>query len=397
MSEVTTIPEVAVSEPFQSTEVLAVSTAHGVHDTYSAFLPVLLPVLIEKFTLTNTTAGLLSVVLQLPSLLQPFIGYLADRANLRLLIILTPAITGAAMSSLGIAPNYAFLVFLLAVTGLSSASLHAIGPVVVSALSGERLGKGMSFWMVGGELGRSLGPLIAVTALTYLAFEGMPWLMLGGILISFFLNQKLNSISTQSKLEVESFQLNNSLKKVGKVMLPLTAILFTRSMMVASLTIYLPTFLASEGASLWMAGISLTVLQASGVVGALFAGVLSDKFGRRKMLSVSYLAAPIFMVLFLLLQANAFIKIPLLVLIGFFAISVTPVIMAIVLESFPDDRSFANGVYMAISFILSAFATLSVGAISDWLNLRSTFLISAGLVFLGLPFIQLLPNPIRGK
>lgn len=146
-----------------------------------------------------------------------------------------------------------------------------------------------------------------------------------------------------------------------------------------------------------MAGISLTVLQASGVVGALFAGVLSDKFGRRKMLSVSYLAAPIFMVLFLLLQANAFIKIPLLVLIGFFAISVTPVIMAIVLESFPDDRSFANGVYMAISFILSAFATLSVGAISDWLNLRSTFLISAGLVFLGLPFIQLLPNPIRGK
>ena len=105
-------------DKFQTGGVAVVSTAHAVHDTYTAFLPALLPVFIEKFTLTNTAAGLLSVFLQIPSLLQPFIGHLADRRNLRLLIIFTPAITGAAMSLLSIAPGYGFLIFLLVIAGL---------------------------------------------------------------------------------------------------------------------------------------------------------------------------------------------------------------------------------------------------------------------------------------
>ena len=137
-------------EKFQTSGVAIVSSAHAVHDTYTAFLPALLPVLIEKFSLTNTAAGLLSVFLQIPSLLQPFIGHLADRKNLRLLIILTPAITGAAMSLLSIAPAYGYLIFLLVIAGLSSASLHAIGPVLSGTLAGNKLGRGMSFWMVGG-------------------------------------------------------------------------------------------------------------------------------------------------------------------------------------------------------------------------------------------------------
>ena len=106
-------------DKFQTGGVTIVSTAHAVHDTYTAFLPALLPVLIQKFALTNTSAGLLSVSLQIPSLLQPFIGHLADRTNLRLMIIFTPAITGLAMSLLSIAPNYGFLVFLLVLAGLS--------------------------------------------------------------------------------------------------------------------------------------------------------------------------------------------------------------------------------------------------------------------------------------
>ena len=83
------IDQTVEQEKFQTAGVAIVASGHGVHDTYTAFLPALLPVLMEKFSLTNTTAGLLTVFLQIPSLLQPFIGHLADRTNLRFFIILT--------------------------------------------------------------------------------------------------------------------------------------------------------------------------------------------------------------------------------------------------------------------------------------------------------------------
>ena len=375
---------------FQTGGVAVVSTAHAVHDTYTAFLPALLPVLIEKFTLTNAAAGLLSVFMQLPSLLQPFIGHLADHANLRLLVILTPAITGAAMSLLSIAPGYGLLAFLLVLAGTSSAALHAVGPVMGSTFSGSKLGRGMSFWMVGGELGRALGPLITVTAISYLTLERLPWLMLAGLLTSFFLASKLKTITTQSSKSGPQIEWREALRNMSGVMVPLTFIVFIRSMMSATLTTFLPMFLTFEGSSLFMAGASLTILQISGMAGAFLAGGLSDRFGRRRMLVISFTATPIFM--FLFLQSSGAFQIPLLILMGFFAIAITPVIMAIVLENYPGNRSFANGVYMAVSFVIQALAILLVGFLSDLVDLRFTFMISAGLLPLGLFFIRLLPK-----
>jgi FSR family fosmidomycin resistance protein-like MFS transporter len=69
------------------------------------------------------------------------------------------------MSLLGMAPAYAVLALFLVVVGASSASLHAVGPVIAGNLSGRNLGKGMGFWMVGGELGRTLGPIVIVSAI----------------------------------------------------------------------------------------------------------------------------------------------------------------------------------------------------------------------------------------
>ena len=377
-------------EKFQTGGVTIVSTAHAVHDTYTAFLPALLPVLISKFTLTNTAAGLLSVFLQIPSLLQPFIGHLADRKNLRLLIILTPALTGSAMSLLSIAPTYGFLIFLLVIAGLSSASLHAVGPVLSGTLAGKKLGRGMSFWMVGGELGRAFGPLIVVTAIGYLTLEGLPWLMLAGILTSIFLYTKLKSITTLPRNNGNHIPWKTALAKMRPVMTPLAILIFARSLMMVTLTTYMPTFLTSEGSSLWVAGASLSILEAAGVIGAFLAGSLSDSFGRRRMLLISFIATPIFM--FLFLQTKGLLQVPILILIGFFGISITPVIMAIVLENFPDNRSFANGVYMFFNFVLMALATLIIGALADLIDLRFTFTLSAALVLCGIPFIRMLPK-----
>jgi FSR family fosmidomycin resistance protein-like MFS transporter len=139
-----------------------------------------------------------------------------------------------------------------------------------------------------------------------------------------------------------------------------------------------------------MAGFSLTILEVAGMAGAFLAGSLSDRFGRRRMLVISFAVTPILMVLFI--YAGPWWKFPLLVLMGFFAIAVVPVFMAIVMENAADQRAFANGVYMATNFLLRALAVVIVGIFSDRFDLRLAFLVSAGLLPLSLPFVQRLPK-----
>jgi FSR family fosmidomycin resistance protein-like MFS transporter len=160
--------------------------------------------------------------------------------------------------------------------------------------------------------------------------------------------------------------------------------------MFAALTIYLPTFLTEEGQSLWLAGASLTMVQAAGAVGAFMGGTMSDRLGRRIVLSIAVLTTPLLM--FVFLSTSGWIHLPLLLMMGFMLISTTPVVMAVVQENFPRNRALANGVYMCLSFVLRSVVVVFVGVLGDWLGLRNAFVISAAALLAGLPFVFMLPK-----
>jgi FSR family fosmidomycin resistance protein-like MFS transporter len=382
-----TTPEVA---EFETGRVVTISAAHGVHDTYTAFLPSLLPVFIANLTLSKTEAGLLSVFMQGPSLFQPFIGHLADRVSLRYLVILAPAVTSALMSLLGIAPSYAVLAMLLMLAGVSSAGIHSVGPVMAGRLSGERLGRGMGFWMVGGELGRTVGPIVIVSALQILKPRGTPWLMAAGLGMSILLFVLLRDVAGRPPNTADALPWRHALRRMRPLLVPLTGIIIARLFMVSVLTTYLPTFLTEEGSGLFLAGASLSILEGAGVVGALLGGSLSDRLGRRAILFGSMLATPLLM--FAFLAADGWFQVALLVLLGLSALCVGPVIMALVQESLPENRALANGVYMALSFVLRSGAIVVIGAIGDLLSLRTAFAVSATVPLFGLPLLLFLPK-----
>ena len=385
----------AEAEQFQTDSVLTISAGHAVHDTYTAFLAPLLPAFIDNLALSKTEAGLLTVFMQGPSLLQPFIGHLADRVNLRYFVILAPSVTAAMMSLLGVAPGYGALALFLVVAGLSSASLHAVAPVMAGNLSGRNLGWGMGFWMVGGELGRALGPVVIVSAARLLTLEGAPWLMIGGFLASAALYVRLKDAPTQPTNAGQGLPWRQALRSMGPLLLPLAGITVARSFMVRSLTTYLPTFLSEEGADLWLAGASLSLLEAGGMVGALLGGAVSDQLGRRLVLFISMLTTPLLM--FAFLATGGWRRFPLLLMMGFTALSVTPVIMALVQESFPENRALANGVFMSLSFVLGSGVVVALGAMGDLFGLRLAFAASAIVAVLGLPLILLLPRKLERR
>jgi FSR family fosmidomycin resistance protein-like MFS transporter len=381
-------------ERFETADVTTITLGHAVHDTYTAFLPPLLPVLIEKFSLSNAQAGLLNVFLQWPSLLQPFIGYTADRKNLRILVIAAPTIAGVCMSLLGVAPSYGMLALLLLIVGLGAAGLHSVGPVITANRSGSLIGRAMGIWMVGGGLGYTVGPLLIVAALGLIGLERTPLLMIGGFVASGALAVRLRHVSSVSgEAAAQSRPWRQVLAALRPLMFPVTGIVVVRSFMAAALSTYLPLFLKTEGSTLWFAGAALAIFEAAGMAGSLTAGSLSDRIGRRKVLAAAMAVATPLMAAFMLTSGVA--RLPLLIALGFSALAIMPVMMALLSERYPENRAMVNGIYLGLSFLANSAATLMLGILADAFSLRVAFSISTFVPLLGLPLVALLPG--RGK
>ena len=388
----TTVPSAASAdaERFRTAGVVTVTAGHAVNDTYTSFLPPLLPPLIQAFSLSTAQAGLLSVFLQWPSVLQPFIGHRADKFNLRYLVILAPAVTGIAMSLLGIAPSYAWLGILLIIAGISSASIHAVGPVITGGMSGRKLGRGMGFWMVGGGLGYTIGPLILVTTIQTGGLQSMPWLMLGGLVTSAVLAVRLRDTSSAAPDRSAARPWRQAVRAMQPVLIPALGITVVRSFMSAAFGTYLPTFLSQEGSTLFVAGAAFSLFEGAGMVGALTAGAMSDRLGRRRVITLSLLVASPLMVAFLL--AGGLARVPILLALGFTSLAIMPVLMALMQEQFPENRALANGVFLGFNFIIQSIATVIMGVMGDHFGLRSAYVLAAILPLIGLPLVQLLPK-----
>ncbi len=377
---------------FQFGNVLIISFAHLSHDIYSAFLAPLLPLLISKLGISLSMAGLLDITRKIPSLFNPFIGLIADRICVRYFIILTPAITGIAMSLLGAAPSYPIILILLFVAGISNTLFHVPSPVMIKHVSADRVGKGMSYFMLGGELARTIGPLLITAAISWWGLEGSWRVMPLGIIASTILYFKLRNININKNFQKKKKETGarDTFKKLIPFFIIISGITIFRAAMKLSLTLYLPTFLTTQGSSLWLAGISLAVLQFSGAIGTFFAGPISDKFGRKNILLITSIVNPILMWIFI--SANGSFMIPLLIIMGFFLFASGPVLLALVQDTDSEHPAFINGIYMTISFGVSSLMVLLIGFLGDSFGLVITYRFCAIISVASIPFILMLSN-----
>jgi MFS transporter, FSR family, fosmidomycin resistance protein len=372
---------------FQTEQVLTISSAHFVHDVYSAFLAPLLPLVIEKMSLTLTLAGWLSAFMQLPAILTPFIGHLADKYNLRYLVIIAPALTATAMSAMGLAPNYGTLALLLIMAGISSAIFHAPAPAMAGQVSGKHLGKGMSWFMGGGELARTVGPIVAVWAVSSWALEGVFRVVVIGWATSAILFWRLRDIPVSVR---KNGSMQSILPKLRTLFLPVFIISFFRMFMLVCMTTYLPTYMNLNGATLLLSGASLSVLELAGFAGALSGGTISDRLGRKPLLMGITILAPLLMIAFL--NVSGWLLVPVLLSYGFVSISAGPVFLALIQDNFPENRSVSNGLYISMNFLLRSLVMILVGIAGDAIGLQTAFLGSAVLSLFGLFGIFMLPD-----
>jgi len=383
------------SKKFQSSKVVSISFAHLVHDIYSSFLAPILPILIDKFGLSYTLASLLSISQRIPSILYPLVGIIADKYPIRLFVILTPLITAISMSLLGVAPSYIVLCILLFVSGLSSIFFHAPSPVLVKEISGNRVGKGMSFYMIGGEVARTLGPLIILGAISLWGFEGSWRLLPFAVLASVIIFIKLKNVDTHKHAKSNAdARVWKTFRKILPLLLIMAGLIFFRQFMKSGLTTFLPTYFGDfKNQEYWISVMSLVVYEGAGILGTFFGGTLSDKLGRKKILIASGILSPLLMLLFL--HSSGIFVFILLLLVGFFQFSSSPVLLAYIQEIDSDHPSFVNSIYMFLNFGFGSLTLLFFGMASDWMDINFSMNISAYVALGAIPFIFLLPAEKR--
>jgi FSR family fosmidomycin resistance protein-like MFS transporter len=258
---------------------------------------------------------------------------------------------------------------------------------MIGRISGLQVGNGMSLFMAAGELSRTVGPLIAVWAVTNWTLDGIYRLVVLGWVASLLLYWRLRSIPARSE---KAGNLRAILPALRTLYLPLLTIVFFRNFLNVSLTTYLPTYMNSQGATLIIAGVALSILELAGVAGALLSGTMSDRMGRKPILIFATLTSAIFMLFFL--NAEGWLLVPLLLALGFTTLSTTPVLLAVVQEQFPNNRALANGLFLSMAFLIRSFTLLAIGYLGDLFGLETAYLISALISLLAIPAILRLPQ-----
>lgn len=384
------------SSDFQTGNVVLIAFSHLIHDTYTAFLAPLLPLLVEKLGFSYTLAGFLPSLLSFPSLINPVIGALADRIRWSYFVIGAMATTGICMSLLGNAPSYGVLVILLLITGISTACYHVPAPVMIRQFSGNQVGKGMSFLMIGGELARMVGPLAIVGALSWWGLEGTYRLMLMAVLAAVFLFMKLRYVDPQqgsAKGTAEEPDWLQTLRTFMSFFLNIGGLTLFLAGMRRAIIIFLPSYLITRGYSVAAAGVALAVAQGGGALGALLSGIFSDKFGRKLVLLIVALVTPVLMGIFLFDPGT--LTLPVLALLGTFLFSTSPVLLTIVQEANSTHPAYMNGIYMMLNFVIGALMSVLLGALSDHFGFDWTFRFAL-VWFLGtIPCVLLLPGRLR--
>lgn len=154
-----------------------------------------------------------------------------------------------------------------------------------------------------------------------------------------------------------------------------------------TLSIYIPADLRTHlHLPALTVGAVFTVVMAASVLGPIVGGNLGDRFGRRRSLVVTYLAAAVALVAFGFLGSNLALLFPVGAVVGLLAYTESPLLQAV----FSDMSEGANprvafGFYFAVAYGVGALWTAALGWIIDSFGFPVAFVtMAASFVVAGL-------------
>ncbi len=355
------------------------------NDMFTNLLSGLLPVLMVAFGLSYLLAGLVAMVNYITSsLMQPLFGRWFDRTQMIWLLEAGLTLNGIGMSLVGISPNYVILLFLVATAGLGSAAFHppAFSTVVRSSITSR--GRTMGIFLSGGNAGFFLGPIVAGMVVSELGLPGTLVLLPIGLLVAFLIVKVRLRSDGGSEMPTERYRSAN--KRLVALLATITAF---RSIAVQCAITFLPLYLVAKGDTLFIATALASFWLGIGVLGQLAGGLISDRIGRRPVITASLLTGGLAFYGFLITEGP--LSLLLLGISGLLLFASWSVIVVMSSEAAPSNIGAVSGFMLGFSIGIGGLGAVGFGAMADVFGLYSAFLLftgfalAAGLLGLTLP------------
>ncbi|MGO9014919.1 MAG: MFS transporter [Dissulfurispiraceae bacterium] len=387
----------------------AISFSHFLNDTIQSLIIAIYPLLKGAFQLSFAQIGLITLTYQLTaSMLQPMVGLYTDRHPKPYSLAFGMGCTLVGLLVLGTASNYSTILLAAALVGTGSSIFHPESSRIARMASGGRHGLAQSIFQVGGNMGASMGPLMAAWIVIPYGRGSVAWFSLAALLAIAVLwkvagwykcRQELTShiVAADKGLRPVSPELPVlpgrtvlSARKVFMCMVILLVLMFSKFFYLASLNSYYIFYLMHHfHLPVKSAQIHLFTFLFAVATGTLLGGPIGDRIGRKLVIWISILGAAPFALA--LPYANLAWTGILAFVIGFTLSSAFPAILVFAQELIPGKVGTVSGLFFGLAFGMAGIGAAVLGKLADNSGIEFVYHLCSYLPLLGI-FTAFLPD-----
>lgn len=380
----------------------AISFCHLLNDMMQSLLPAIYPILKDNYGLDFGQIGFLTFTFQVTaSLLQPLIGLYTDHRPKPYSLAIGMGFTFVGLLLLGAAADYTLLLLAAALVGTGSAVLHPESSRVARMAAGRQPGLAQSLFQVGGNVGSSIGPLLAAVIVLRHGQTSVAWFAVAAVVAMLLLVRvghwykhhglaRMRSQGARGKAHTELPR-----GKVTFAVGVLVALIFSKFFYTASMTSYYTFYLIDRfDVSVRSAQLHLFVFLVSVALGTVVGGALGDRFGRKFVIWASILGVLPFTLA--LPHASLFWTGVLTVPIGLILASAFPAIVVYGQELMPFKVGTVAGLFFGLAFGLGGTGAALIGQLADATSIQYVFKVCSFLPAIGL-LAALLPHIETGS
>ncbi len=364
----------------------AISFCHLLNDMMQSLLPALYPMLRSSYRLTFSQIGLLTFTFQFTaSLLQPWVGALADKTPRPYSLAIGMGFTLVGLVLLAFAGSYALLLIAAMLIGTGSSVFHPESSRVARMASGGKHGLAQSVFQVGGNLGSAAGPLLAAFIVLPRGQESVAWfscVALLGMLVLVNVGHwyKKHGITRLARAGARTAAPRHHIALALTVLL---ALVFSKYVYLASISSYYTLYLIEHfHVSVRSSQLHLFVFLASAAVGGMLGGPLGDRLGSKYIIWASIFGVLPFTLL--LPHASLFWTGVLTVPIGLIIASAFPAIVVYAQDLLPGRTGTVAGLFFGLAFGMGSVGAAVLGRLADHVGIDVVYHICAFLPLLGL-------------
>lgn len=370
----------------------ALTLVHFTGDFYSSFTTPLFPLFMEKMGLSLTQIGVIAGVNRLLAfIVQPSVGYLADRYQTRKFILIGLFLPVVFIPLSGISTGFWTLLPAVVIGSFGSSMFHPSVTGMVPLYSGNKAGFAMSVFNTGGTLAFGVGPLFITWYAARYGLTALPWTMGIGLAVLIFLGIIVPQPQSEGLRHMGFFKaVRESLGSTWKIVFSIWLVMVLRAIVGQSFLTFMPVFYVDKGLSVVAAGAIVSLFTVAGSGFGLLAGHWADRIGFKPVFVTAHLLMT--PVLLILLHAGGGWVYPASALAGGITLATMPLGVAMAQTLAPKGRSMVSSLMMGLAFGLGGAVSPLVGKLADVYSIQTVLNFVALMPLLTLPPIFLFPR-----